>query len=522
MRLFLALLALSAAPGATAAQDPQPASPGLEALLDGQTSRAGLSERLATAAIGLEPSGEPRVSEGGRRDEPLLIAPLRLVEEGRLDAAIATPDHRMAAGTLVTRRRFAAGRAEQTDQLEAWCGVGESRRGSRWSPAAVCMVHTPDGQANLGVPPYGIAPWWLVSSLTFSNMDHRAPRVSVTSVEPVSEFSYVVSFVRVRDGEMRLSRRLIGPGLDARRPAEIPLRTLDAPMTGRTAVYNYDGLELTLTANRYLDAVTATSQRVAPPVDQRLADEGGLAHALRDQVEEDAGPVQPTPGVIGGVRLRPEALVVTTGPVSRGGVLASGEMHHARTGRIPREVALEGSMNPLIRAGAVAHRVEILRTSPIGARSLSTFWCMPVSALTVFGRQDDQQTCFRRRGGRYEGLWPSSGRSWLTTTDRSATPLSRFTSTLPVEESESDLIGAMEVRLELYRLGPTSAVLRILARRDDEEAVVMTVSRPVENGVAVFPLWTHRLVLTVSGDQATAALTADGDGSGLAEVGVYP
>ncbi|GLS01579.1 hypothetical protein GCM10007859_15940 [Brevundimonas denitrificans] len=524
MRRLLLIAVLALVPTVALAQEPAapPAPPAAE-IDPGAAAPVGLSERFTAAFIGLEPAGEPEVHPAARRDQPVLIAPLRLVEEGRLDATIATADRRMAAGTLVTHRRFSAGvAAEQSDRLEAWCGIGEERRGSRWSPATVCMVHTPDGQANLGGPLYSFFPWWLVTSLTFADVDARAPRVAVTPAASNSAFSLTVAFVRIREGQVRLSRRIVGPGQEEGRTSTFPMTTVDVPMTGGVAAWVYDGLELTLTPNRYRDALTVTSRRIAPPVDQTVAGGEGLARALRADDDEDAAPIEPTPGVIGGVLLRPERLAVAAGPVARGGVLASGSMEHARTGRFRQDTVIEGSMSPRIAAGTVAHRVEVLRTSALGTRSLSTFWCAPVSAMTVFGRQDDQQTCFRRRGGRYEGLWPDTGRSWLTTTDRSSTPLSRYLAALDIEESDTDLIGPMDVRFELQRLTPTLAVVRILARREEQDALVMTVSQPVENGTAVFPLWTHRLVLSVAGEQATATLAADGDGSGLAEVGAYP
>ncbi len=523
MRRLLLIAALALVPTVALAQDPARPPPPPAEIDPGAAAPVGLSERFTAAFIGLEPAGDPEIHPAARRDQPVLTASLRLVDEGRLDETIGTAGHRMVAGTLVTRRRFSAGRAaEQSDKLEAWCGVGEERRGSRWSPSTVCMVHTPDGQANLGVPLYSFYPWWLVTGLTFTDLDARAPRVTVTPVEATSAFSLTVAFVRIREGQVRLSRRIVGPGQEDGRTSTFPMTTTDVPLNGGAAVYVYDGLELTLTPNRYRDALTVTSRRVAPPVDQTMAGGEGLARALRAGDDEEAAPIEPTPGVIGGVMLRPEELTVATGPVARGGVLASGSMEHARTGRFRQDTIIEGSMSPRIAAGAVAHRVEVLRTSPLGTRSLSTFWCAQVSALTVFGRQDDQQTCFRRRVGRYEGLWPDAGRSWLTTTDRSSTPLSRYLPTLDIEESDSDLIGPMEVRFELQRLTPMLAVVRIFARRENQDALVMTVSRPVENGTAVFPLWTHRLVLSVTGEQAIATLSADGDGSGLAGIGVYP
>lgn len=521
MRHLLLIAVLALAPSTAFAQEP-PVPPPAETD-PGAAAPVGLSERFTAAFLGLEPAGDPEVHAAARRDQPVLTAPLRLVDEGRLDADIATDGHRMAAGTLVTHRRFSAGRAaEQSDKLEAWCGVGEQRRGSRWSPSTVCMVHTPDGEANLGVPVYSFYPWWMVTSLTFADLDARAPRVTVTPVGSTSAFSLTVAFVRIREGQVRLSRRIVGPGQEEGRTSTFPMSTTDVPLSGGVAVYVYDGLELTLTPNRHRDALAVTSRRIAPPVDQTVAGGEGLARALRGGDDEEAAPVEPTPGVIGGVLLRPERLAVATAPVGRGGVLASGSMDHARTGRFRQDTVIEGSMSPRIAAGTVAHRVEVLRTSPLGARSLSTFWCAEVSALTVFGRQDDQQTCFRRRGGRYEGLWPDTGRNWLTTTDRSSTPLSRYVAALDIEESDSNLIGPMDVRFELQRLTPASAIVRIFARREEQDALVMTVSRPVENGTAVFPLWTHRLVLSVTGEQATATLSADGDGSGLAEIGLYP
>lgn len=178
-------------------------------------------------------------------------------------------------------------------------------------------------------------------------------------------------------------------------------------------------------------------------------------------------------------------------------------------------------LNARIPAGAAAHQVEIFRGLALGGRT-SRFWCASVSALTVFGRQNDQLTCFRRAGEGYEGVWPDQGRTWLATTDQSTTPVFRRADALHIEESEIDLIGPMEVRLEIQRIVRDLITVRIFARRDEQDALVMTVTRLVENGQAVIPMWSHRLVLTVADGKAQASLTADGDGEGLPSVGTYP
>ena len=84
-------------------------------------------ERITLEILGLEPAGEPVVSGVTEKGDPILSAPFRLREEGRLAAEIATQSYRMAAGTPIVHREFKPQGTDASEAIQAWCGPGETR-----------------------------------------------------------------------------------------------------------------------------------------------------------------------------------------------------------------------------------------------------------------------------------------------------------------------------------------------------------------------------------------------------------
>ncbi|VDC50148.1 MULTISPECIES: hypothetical protein [Brevundimonas] len=486
----------------------------------GQPQPVGVIDRFAASMYGLEPAGEPDVMTAAGRNEVILRAPMRLIKEGVLGGELAMRQVRMKQGSRVTYRRFTARTGMEAQNIEAWCGQGEIDQWG-WRPTTVCMILTPDGRATLATPPLDLGSWWSVTAIAPTSASERVDRVEILPVEDPTPIDLELVLDRIRSGEVKLRRRLAGPDVTGERRVFPRIGDAERPLQpDGAATYVYDGLELRLTPNVEAKTVSIASARVAPPLDASFAEEGGLARRL-EILTRPPEELQPTEFVVGGVRFDPSALVVDGSPLGPRGVLAKGTMSHARTGRVTQDIEMGTMLNARIPAGAAAHQVEIFRGLALGGRT-SRFWCASVSALTVFGRQNDQLTCFRRAGEGYEGVWPDQGRTWLATTDQSTTPVFRRADALHIEESEIDLIGPMEVRLEIQRIVRDLITVRIFARRDEQDALVMTVTRLVENGQAVIPMWSHRLVLTVADGKAQASLTADGDGEGLPSVGTYP
>lgn len=224
---------------------------------------------------------------------------------------------------------------------------------------------------------------------------------------------------------------------------------------------------------------------------------------------------QPTPFVIGGLRLAPERLSVATAPVRRRGVVLSGVAEHARTARLSRPMRIQFPVfSEQAPAGAVLHMTEFVSDGPDGDAIFRT-WCGDLGRKTIFGGASPS-ICFLE-GDPLRRAWISeTARPWLSTSSFVHGSIPGRADHFEIEPSADDLIGPMDVRLEVQRITRTNVTLRLMARRDGQDVTVMTLIRPIDNGSATVPLWTHMLALAVSGDSVTPSLTPDGDGAGPA------
>lgn len=230
---------------------------------------------------------------------------------------------------------------------------------------------------------------------------------------------------------------------------------------------------------------------------------------------------EPTPFVVGGVLLDIDRLSAADAPLRRRGVLLSGTADHAGTARLAQPMRLTAPLiNDLIPAGTVLHKVEFYRPGP--RSNTVTTWCGDLDRRTVFGTPS-VPVCFLVGDVLRQAFVAGDARAWLVNSSRVYPGVRAKADVFELEApSPTDLIGPMDVRFELQRVTRNEITVRLLARRNDQDVLVMTMKRPIENGQAVIPLWTHRLVLIVSGDTVTPTLSGGGDGFGPPEFGEYP
>jgi hypothetical protein len=114
----------------------------------------------------------------------------------------------------------------------------------------------------------------------------------------------------------------------------------------------------------------------------------------------------------------------------------------------------------------------------------------------------------------------SGYREWLVgTPNMDPKAVRKFPGPVLLDVSDTDLIGPFDVLLKLDHIDKNGVWLAAFASKGDGKDLPFWKGFvPTQDGQAVVPLWTHRLTLTVQGDKAAAAYTADGDGTGLAEV----
>lgn len=517
-------------PAAALGQTPEPEAGATESGTTEPTGALMGQERIFAEIMGMQPAGDPVVSAVAARGEAILTAPLRLKEEGRLAADIATDTYRMAAGAPVVHREFKPRAADQSEAVQAWCGPGEQRGMFGWAGGiTVCMVHTADGKANLGAPQLSFGSWWMASNVGFVSMETRTERVAVLPPETPTTLSLVIEYDRLRTDGVGIRAWIEGPGMAiGGRPYRYTMQRRTLPLTDGTAMLVHDGLKLSLTPGEAGATLTALSERVAPPFDLDAAiaraatANPDLAAALTG--EPDTGDaLNPTPFVIGGVKLDPAGMTAGDGVLARGGVVLSGPAEYAVTARLSKPLNLRAPLiNDTAPEGLILHQVEFARTTPLGARTMTRIWCGPIGVPTVWSR--NRVTMCLRRGatGEREAFWPTTGRPWLGTTTASGNLAGLQARGFEIEQSPTSLLEPLGMRIEVQRLSDTVVTARFIARRGTEDAVVLSVTTEFDGGVATIPLWTHRLVLTRSGAGVTAALSADGDGTSPTEAGYYP
>lgn len=531
--LVTALAVLLLAPAAPAfARVQDPATPGAAPTTAPTAAPADVltalgRERISAEMLDLEPAGDPVLTGVTAKGDVILRAPMRLRGEGRLAADIATDSHRMAAGAPVSHRQFKQRSPDLAEAVQAWCGPGEQRTMFGWAGGiTVCMVHTSDGKANLGAPLLSGA-WWMASHVGFTSPDARTERVDILPPETPSEFSVVFVYERLRTEGVAVHSAIEGPGLSPEaRPYRYRMPRRVLPLTDGVATLDYDGYRVRLTPERRGDVVAATGERFAAPADFRILRDGSpdLPGAPGEETDTDAiDALAPTPFVIGAVKLDPAKLVPADGVVARGGALLSGQADYAVTARLAKPLNLRAPLiNDTAPEGLILHQVEFAVTSPLGARSMTRIWCGPIGVPTIWSRE--RVTMCMRRGGPagWEAFWPVTGRPWLGTTQSAGNIAALQARGLELEISPTPLMDPLGFRVELQRVTDTVATLRLVARRGDQDAVILSFPAEFENGVAVMPLWSHRLTLTRSGAGVTAALSPDGDGAGPTDDGYYP
>lgn len=230
--------------------------------------------------------------------------------------------------------------------------------------------------------------------------------------------------------------------------------------------------------------------------------------------------VTPTPFVIGGVKLDLDRIQIAPTPVPQGGSVLSGTATHTQTARLIEPMTVRAPLiNQRIEPGVIVHRVEFARQTPEGSRANSV-WCGDFGMKTIIGARAPVM-CMSTEDGSFRAFQMGSAQAWLSTasTSHGSAPI-RFDKFI-IEPSELDLLGEMGINLEFLRMRRDKVTLRLTARMEDRSVHVLDVERPVVNGVADFPFWTHRLRLAVIGETVQPELSREGDGVGLSEIGVY-
>ncbi len=474
-------------------------------------------ERLVLAARGFVPTGEPVVSDTSRRGESILEAPYRLEREGRLAVDISVTALRMKQDAPVAFLTFRPSGRLQSEPIHAWCGQGQQfDLILSWRDAIVCMVETTEGKAKLVTPELYPASWWDVRALSDAGSHNETDRVEVLPAQTPTEFKLVISNLRVRNDGLTIRSQIVGPSLKADKTESGVTYHRTIPATDGRYSLNYDGLRLTLSPSEDTSRLDVTSERFMPPAEMTFqADQQEVA---TEQATEDtpvAAGVGATPYVIGALRFDPTNMTAQSGVIGRNGMLVTGRAEYALTGRLTKTLHMTSSfLKETAEVGTAMHQLEVIRRTSFGTLTANRIWCGPIGPGTIFSGKPRNKCIHYGAKGFLEANWPSSSPSWLATSDRMDMPYGGFEAKdFEIEISETPDMAPLDIGIKLHRVTADAAIIRFIATKDGEEAMVYQVTAPFAEGLATVPLWSHQLVLTRSGNGVTAELTNDGDGT---------
>ncbi len=146
-----------------------------------------------------------------------------------------------------------------------------------------------------------------------------------------------------------------------------------------------------------------------------------------------------------------------------------------------------------------------------------TYWCGPMTSQRPLTGPKPMVGCVWIDEDGY-AIGMAEGAEWLAADVPPSDKALRWKSadaTFVFAESDEDLLGPLDFALVVRKVGKTAVSLEADASHDGKFVAFWVGEESFDaQGKAVLPFWTHRLVMTRSGDGVTAAFTADGDGQG--------
>lgn len=233
-----------------------------------------------------------------------------------------------------------------------------------------------------------------------------------------------------------------------------------------------------------------------------------------------AAAVAPLPAVphgpyfVGAIRLEPDALSLTEGPVRAKSAILTGEAHYRSTARLKSPFKI---MNKSVAPGTEFFAFAAPMPWDTDLGPATTAWCIPAPKSTTKDMLGPVQLpwCFRAGSGGYNafgGVRESNG--WLVSAiwefPRAVVP-----TPIDLAPDDHDALGPLTLELKVDTVDDNGVVLSAWVSQPDKRPVVIWRGRESfgSDGRAILPFWTRALVLTRDGRAATAAWAA-GDGRG--------
>lgn len=491
--------------------DPQPVSEITTAM------QAVGHERIIAASRGFVPNGEPVVSDISRRGEPILEAPYRLIREGRLAADISVSSLRMKQDAPVAFLTFRPSRNIQAEPIRAWCGPGQQLDLIlSWRDAIVCMVETTEGKAKLVTPELYPVSWWDVRALSDAGNRQETDRVEVLPAQTPTEFKLVIRNLRIRNDGLSIRSQIVGPSLKADKMESGATYHRTIPAADGRYTFNYDGLRLTLSPGEDASHLVVANERFMPAAEMTSRLDQQVAESEDVSEEAQAVPaIGATPYVIGALRFDPTNMTAQSGVIGRNGMLVTGKAEYAVTGRLTKTLQMTSTIwTETAEAGTVMHQLEVIGSTSFGTLTANRIWCGSISTGTLIKTAPQLKCIHHGPRGFLEANYPSNSPKWLATSDRMATPNLGFeVKDFEVEQTETPILEPLDIAIKLHRINANRAIIRFIATKDGEEAMVYQVTAPFTDRRAEIPLWSHQLVLIHSGNGVIAELSDDGDGT---------
>jgi hypothetical protein len=241
---------------------------------------------------------------------------------------------------------------------------------------------------------------------------------------------------------------------------------------------------------------------------ERFYGRGDFAQRLAAASPPPLSEANNEPLTYGAIRFDPALLVPASGIIKAGNVVLAGRVSHRRTAQlaVDAEVRPDG-YDTRIPAGTVLHEAVF----PDEDGTNKTYWCG--SFRTVAGFIDDM--CARNGQNGFVLLHPE-GAHWIATgLDTHGNFGFADRDTFDLIESPTDLAGEIDFAMAVRKISRTSIILEAVVNHGSDYETLWKKTLPLDSsGTVVLPFWTHRLVLTSSGDGIHVTFPADGDGTG--------